>query len=65
MAEFGFEIAPNFVSILWISQLCPNHVYSQLITRLKFLDNAWCPIIFEPKHCADLKLDLALIIGSH
>ena len=32
MASSGFEIAPNFVPILWISKLCPYRGYSQLIT---------------------------------
>ena len=31
MAKSGSEIAPNFVPILWISQLCPNRCYSQCI----------------------------------
>jgi hypothetical protein len=29
MANYGFEIEPNFVPILWISQRCPNLMYSQ------------------------------------
>jgi hypothetical protein len=31
-ANSSSEIAPNLVPILWISQRCPNLVYSQLIT---------------------------------
>ena len=65
MAKSSLQSTPNFILSQMISQLYPKLVYSQLITSLKFLDNAWCSIIFEPKYCADLKLDLALIIGSH
>jgi hypothetical protein len=31
MANSGSEIAPNFASILWISQCCPYSGYSQYI----------------------------------
>ena len=34
MAKSGSEVATNFVPILYISQLYPNFVYSQLITAV-------------------------------
>jgi hypothetical protein len=41
MAESGSQIARNFVSIIWISQPCPNRGYFQYIAiRVIF---GFCP----------------------